>query len=219
MYNKVICETEVNKAKQAATAYQFIIDCKGNRSVKCAAHENKEVAILSQSEYESLVKSCFTDKKKQEILLSKEIPDQFTNSQLNNTRYISKIAMKLLSNIVREDGEDSFRSKHVLPITGIVTSSLKQDWQLNDAWNELIKPRFERLNKITNSNLFGEVRKINGHDVFINRVPEELSKNFEKKRIDHRHHAMDALVIALATENHVNYLNNISSRDSEDNKL
>ena len=219
MYNKVICETEVNKAKKATTGYQFIIDCNGTRSIKCAAHENKEVTILSPIEYETLVKSCFTDKKKQEILLSKEIPDQFTNSQLNNARYISKIAMKLLSNIVREDGEDNFCSKNVLPITGIVTSKLKQDWQLNDTWNELIQPRFERLNKITNSNLFGAKRKIDGHDVFINQVPEELSKNFDKKRIDHRHHAMDALVIALATEGHVNYLNNISSQDSKDDKL
>ena len=39
-------------------------------------------------------------------------------------------------------------------------------------------------------------------------VPLELSKGFQKKRIDHRHHAMDALVIACATRDHVNLLNN-----------
>jgi CRISPR-associated endonuclease Csn1 len=219
MINKVICETEVNKAKKASTGYQFIIDCKGMKHIKCAAHYNKEITILHPSDYEQLVKDTFTDKRKQEILLSKEIPDEFTSSQLNNTKYISKMAMKLLSNVVREEGEDSFRSKNVLPVTGIVTTKLKQDWQLNDTWNKLIQPRFQRLNEITNSNLFGSYDKINGHKVFINRVPEEISKDFDKKRIDHRHHAMDALVIALATESHVNYLNNISSKDSKDDKL
>jgi len=219
LYNKVICETEVNKDKKALTGYQYILNSDGKKSVKCAAHDFNEITILPPDEYEKRVKINFTDKRKQEILLSKEIPDEFTNSQLNNARYISKMAMKLLSNIVREEGEDSFRSKNVLPITGVITTKLKKDWQLNDSWNELIQPRFKRLNEITNSNLFGHYEKINGHDVFINQVPEELNKNFEKKRIDHRHHAMDALVIALATENQVNYLNNISSQDNKTDKL
>jgi CRISPR-associated endonuclease Csn1 len=43
---------------------------------------------------------------------------------------------------------------------------------------------------------------------FLPTVPLELSKGFQKKRIDHRHHAMDALVIACATRDHVNLLNN-----------
>lgn len=219
LYNKVICETEVNKDKKALTGYQYILNSEGKRRIKCAAHEFNEITILPPDEYEKRVKINFTDKRKQEILLSKEIPDEFTNSQLNNARYISKMAMKLLSNIVREEGEDSFRSKNVLPITGVITTKLKKDWQLNDSWNELIQHRFKRLNEITNSNLFGHYEKINGHDVFINQVPEELNKSFEKKRIDHRHHAMDALVIALATENQVNYLNNISSQDNKTDKF
>jgi len=217
LYNKVICETEVNKAKGALTGYQFILDCKGTKIINCAAH-NKEITILNAEAYEKLVRSNFSDKRKQEILLSKDLPDEFTNSQLNNTRYISKMAMKLLSNVVREEGEDSFRSINVLPITGMITDKLKKDWLLNDAWNELIQPRFKRLNAITDSDLFGNEELINGHPVFINRVPEELSSNFDKKRIDHRHHSMDALVIALATENHVNYLNNIYSQDNKEDK-
>jgi CRISPR-associated endonuclease Csn1 len=222
LYNKVICETEVNKDKAKLgnrTGYKYIIDCNGQKKIKCAAHNNNEITILSKNQYEKLVKFNFIDKRKQEILLSEEIPNEFTNSQLNNAKYIAKIAMKLLSNLVREQGEDSYRSKHVLPVNGVITNKLKKDWQLNEAWNDLIKPRFQRLNEKTGTSLFGEYRKINGHDVFINRVPEEIDAHFDKKRIDHRHHALDALVIALATENHVNYLNNISSQDSKDYKL
>lgn len=220
MCNLVIAEVEVNKAKSNKTAYDFIITGgkNGKRSFKCAAH-GKEVVILSKDEYEKKIKEIFIDKAKQEILLSREIPDKFTNSQLNNSRYIAKMAMKLLSNIVREDDEKTFRSKHLLPISGGVTNILKKDWQLDEAWNELISPRFKRLNEITDTELFGSIRNVKGHDVFCPDVPEFMRSDFNKKRIDHRHHALDALIIALATENHVNYINNIHSSDSQQDKL
>ncbi|MDI1233971.1 MAG: HNH endonuclease domain-containing protein [bacterium] len=210
LYNKVICETEINKEKKASTGYGFISNAK-SKKVFCAAHDG-EINVISIGEYEELVKNNFSGRKR-EILLSKEIPEEFTNSQLNNSQYISKMAMKLLSNIVREKDEDTFRSKNVLATNGTITTTLKRHWQLNDTWNEIISPRFKRLNKLTNSNLFGDYRDINGHQVFINTVPEEANKNFDPKRIDHRHHALDALVIALTSENHVQYLNNISSQE------
>lgn len=213
LYNKVICETEINKEKKASTGYGFIANAK-SKKVFCSAH-NAQVEILAVDTYEELVKSNFSGRKR-DILLSKEIPEEFTNSQLNNSQYISKMAMKLLSNIVREKDEDTFRSKNVLATNGTITSTLKRHWQLNDAWNEIISPRFKRLNELTNSNLFGDYREINGHKVFINTVPEESNKNFDPKRIDHRHHALDALIIALTTENHVQYLNNISSQEKND---
>jgi CRISPR-associated endonuclease Csn1 len=215
LYNKVICETEINKEKKAFTGYGFIANAK-SKAIFCSAHE-EIIPVLSIETYEELVKNNFIGRKR-EILLSKEIPEEFTNSQLNNSQYITKMAMKLLSNIVREKDEDTFRSKNVLATNGTISTTLKRNWQLNDVWNEIIAPRFKRLNELTNSNLFGDYREINGHKVFINEVPEGVNKNLDPKRIDHRHHALDALAIALTTENHVNYLNNISSqKDSEEN--
>lgn len=43
-------------------------------------------------------------------------------------------------------------------------------------------------------------------------MPLEQQRGFNKKRIDHRHHAMDAIVIACATRSIVNYLNNESAK-------
>lgn len=43
----------------------------------------------------------------------------------------------------------------------------------------------------------------------------ELSKGFQKKRIDHRHHALDALVIACMTREHVQYLNNENAKSQK----
>lgn len=49
---------------------------------------------------------------------------------------------------------------------------------------------------------------VNNEGHIIPNMPLELQKGFNKKRIDHRHHAMDAIVIACATRDHVNLLNN-----------
>ena len=67
---------------------------------------------------------------------------------------------------------------------------------------------------MTNSDAFGKWENKDGKRVFQTSVPIELAKGYSKKRIDHRHHAMDALVIALASRNIVNYLNNESAKDT-----
>lgn len=67
-----------------------------------------------------------------------------------------------------------------------------------------------RLNELTNSRDFGEWdSKINA---FRTKVPDEISRGFSKKRIDHRHHALDALIIACCTEKHTNYLGSLNSQ-------
>ena len=203
--NKVISETNVNKAKGAMTGYEFILKCDG----KCF-YQGQEIKLLKPDQYVEHVQTYITDKEKQEILLSKDIPNKFGNNQLNNSRYIAKLAMSLLGNIVREEGEKEFKSKNVLVVSGGVTSRLKRDWQLDETWNELVKPRFIRMNELLNTNSFGEERTIEGHRVFVPTIPDS---EVNKKRIDHRHHALDALIVALTTNNQVNYINNISSLD------
>ncbi|HUX54088.1 MAG TPA: HNH endonuclease domain-containing protein, partial [Williamwhitmania sp.] len=200
--NKVICEAEVNKDKDNATAYEYI---KNNSGKKIELSFGKEVTLFTLTEYEENVKRNFSrNRGKMKKLLMEEIPDEFIARQLNDSRYISKVVKGLLSNIVRVDDEQEVTSKNVIPTSGAVTSILKKDWGLNDVWNEIISPRFERLNQLTNSTNFGHLR----NNLFVPYVPLELQKGFNRKRIDHRHHAMDALVIACATRNHVNYLNN-----------
>lgn len=142
-------------------------------------------------------------------LLLEDIPDNFIERQLNDSRYISKVVKSLLSNIVCEEGEQEGMSKNVIVCTGGVTDRLKKDWGVQDVWNRIILPRFLRLNKMTDSTGFTSV-STNGH--LLPALPLHLQKGFNKKRIDHRHHAMDAIVIACADRNIVNYLNNASAR-------
>jgi CRISPR-associated endonuclease Csn1 len=208
--NKVICESAINKDKDNALGYEYI---KNNSGKKVELSNNKEVTLFTLSAYEEFVKQQFgKNRGKMKKLLMEDIPDTFIERQLNDTRYISKVVKSLLSNVVREKDEEEAISKNVIPCTGGVTNSLKHDWGLNDVWNQIVSPRFERLNTLTTSALFGHWENKEGKNVFQTEMPLELQKGFNKKRIDHRHHAMDAIVIACATRSHVNYLNNASAK-------
>lgn len=202
--NKVICESAVNQLKDRQLGMEFI---KNNSGRIVELGMNKSVKILSEDAYQNFIKEHYkANRAKLNKLLLEEIPERMIERQLNDTRYISKFISQLLSNIVRSETKDEgVISKNILPGNGKITSQLKQEWGLNDVWNELILPRFERLNSITNSTVF---TALNTNQKIIPTVPIELSKGFQKKRIDHRHHAMDALVIACATRNHINLLNN-----------
>ncbi len=214
MSNKVICESAVNKLKDNKIGLSFIQAHQG-QMVDCGF--GKLVRISEVRDYEQFVENCYAkNRSKRNKLLLTDIPEKMIERQLNDTRYISKYITGLLSNIVRDNREngkdDGVNSKYVLPGNGKVTSRLKQDWGLNDVWNDLILPRFERMNKLTNSTSFTSWNE--NHQKYLPTVPVELSKGFSKKRIDHRHHAMDALVIACATRDHINLLNNESARNS-----
>ena len=206
MSNKVICESAVNKLKDNQLGFEFIKKFHGYKV-------SDKMTILEVSEYEDFVKQNYDKNRgKRNKLLLEDIPEKMIERQLNDTRYISKYVTQLLSNIVRDDKtgskDDGVNSKNIVPGNGKITTRLKQDWGLNDVWNDLVLPRFERMNILTNSTDFTS-KNTNGK--IIPTVPIELSKGFSKKRIDHRHHAMDALVIACATRDHVNLLNNESA--------
>jgi CRISPR-associated endonuclease Csn1 len=206
--NKVICEAEVNKLKDRQLGYEFI---KNHHGQKVQLSLGKTVEILSVDAYERFIKENYSNNPpKMKKLLMDDIPDGFIERQLNDSRYISKVVKGLLSNIVREklangEYEQEAVSKNLISCNGTITDYLKKDWGINDVWNRIILPRFERMNKITGKDCF-TTTTTEGH--LIPNMPFELSKGFNKKRIDHRHHAMDAIVIACTTRDHVNLLNN-----------
>lgn len=208
--NKIICESAVNKLKDNHIGLAFIKQF-GGAVVECGM--GRAVTVFKQDAYEDFVKKHYANNRgKRNKLLLEEIPEKMIERQMNDTRHISKYISGVLSNIVRaEDGSDEgVNSKNILPGNGKITTQLKQDWGLNDVWNELILPRFERMNQLTNSTDFTAWNE--NHQKFLPTVPIEFSKGFSKKRIDHRHHALDALVIACATRDHVNLLNNQSAK-------
>lgn len=210
--NKVICESEVNRLKGNMLGMEFI-KSKGGQIVETT---HGKVHVLDESSYEKFIEDFYrSNKTKGRNLRLEDIPMEFVQRQMNDSRYISRVVKSILSAIVREDGETEETSKHVIVCSGPVTDRLKKDWGLNDVWNTLVYPRFERMNELTQSNAFGQWESKGGKRVFQTNMPLELSGGFRKKRIDHRHHAMDALVIACASRNIINFLNNESAHDAE----
>ena len=216
MSNKVICEAEVNARKDRMLAHEFINKC-GGETITLSG--GKAVTILTTAEYERLIKEIFaSNKSKHEKLLLDDIPERFVARQMNDSRYISRLMMRLLSNIVRQKNDNGeyeveSTSRNLIVCNGATTTRLKKDWGINDVWNRIILPRFERMNALQGTDIFTQ-RTANGH--IIPHMPLELSKGFEKKRIDHRHHAMDAIVIAFTTRNHVALLSNESALDKNE---
>jgi CRISPR-associated endonuclease Csn1 len=212
LQNKIICESAVNRLKDNQTAYEFIKN-HGGQKVPTGFGTNT-VEVMSLPAYEDFVKRHFEKNRvKKSRLLSEDIPEAMVSRQLNDTRYISKFISNVLSYLVRaEHQDDGVNSKNLVSVTGKITTELKSDWGLNDVWNDLVLPRFIRMNEITAGQKSFDGLKFTKYNEKLKKelpdIPLVFSRNFSKKRIDHRHHAMDALVVACATRNHVNFMNN-----------
>ena len=219
--NKVICEAEVNKLKSNQLAMPFIKEHAG-QVVQCGG---KPVRISTVEAYTQYVNEHYKgarQRKKRDFLLREDLPEGFINRQMSDTRYITRFMVSLLSNIVRQehDGqiEQEATSRNLIVCAGKVTDIVKRDWGLHDVWNEIVAPRFMRLNRNEGSSRFGRERIKEGKRFFQPEVPLELRRGFELKRIDHRHHAMDAIVIACLTRQVIDYINNTRAQGIELNR-
>ncbi len=214
--NKVICETEVNKLKGNMLAMEFI---QNHGSQIISLNFRKTVRVFSEDEYRVFLKDQYAkNNSKRKKLELTDIPEKMIERQMNDTRYISKEVKNLLSRIVREEkDDDGITSKNVLSTNGQITTVLKQDWGINDIWNDIIEDRFKRLNEMTgNTGKFGEINP--NTNKFLPQIPVEFQKGVSKKRIDHRHHAADAIIIAGANRNIINFLNNQNALEKNKSK-
>ena len=102
----------------------------------------------------------------------------FQERQLNDTRYLSKIAKQYLSQICHPN--------KIKVANGKLTSLLRHHWGLNSILNKKTEEKFDSQT--------GEVFPEN-----LTENPQDQTKNqaVKKTRDDHRHHAVDAIVIAM----------------------
>ena len=208
--NKVVCESIVNKApyKDRQLGLEFIKN-QGGRIVKELSKENKTIKIFTEEQYRTFIKEHYSNNpEKTKKLLLEEIPEKMVARQMNDTCYISKFISEILSKIVRSDEQDEgVHSKNVILCIGKITSILRQDWGLNDIWDNLILPRFERMNNLLQKEKFTIYSIEKQKKIPVVPINDQF-KSFQKKRIDHRHHALDAIIIACVTGEHINYINN-----------
>ncbi len=129
---------------------------------------------------------------KRERLLTpaNKIPQNFILRQLRETQYISRKAVEILSMICR----------NVNTTTGSVTEFLRRLWGWDDILMNIHLPAYksEGLTELI------EIEK-DGNKTIKEIIPEWT------KRLDHRHHAIDALVIACTKQGYIQRINNLSS--------
>lgn len=135
---------------------------------------------------------------KKRLLLAEEVPEGFINRQLQDTSYISRRIRseleKVCPPVLREDGS---REQRILLTSGQITSFLRDIWNLNDSLKRIMLPRYRRLEELAGESLISEVKG-------------RLRLNGFQKRLDHRHHALDAIVVAATRPFAIQSLNRLN---------
>lgn len=135
------------------------------------------------------------------MLLLKEIPEDFIERQKKETQYIARKVKEKLGSIVGLE--------NVTTTTGGVTDHLREIWGLNETFKELNKDRFEQMAVMVGESKekwchYKEVESRNGGKKKV------LVLGQWSKRLDHRHHAIDALVTACTTQAQITQLNTLN---------
>ncbi len=116
----------------------------------------------------------------------------FQDSQLNDTRYLSKIAKQYLAQICDPN--------KIKVANGKLTALLRHHWGLNSILKKEIENTASQQNQAQNietQNLPEATFNPETGEVFVEKEAKKDKKQKPKNRDDHRHHAVDALVIAM----------------------
>lgn len=178
--NKTIAHISDNREKDNDTAFDFM------SSKRSALLEAYRGFLLNRSKAKDGISKAKLDR----LLMSKsDIPSDFINRQLKETQFITKKAREILFPICRE----------VNVTTGSVTSMLRHLWGFDTVIQNLHLPKYraEGLTEVYTSKEEHQDRK------------RERIIDWDKRN-DHRHHALDALVVACTTRKHIKNLNDLN---------
>lgn len=187
--NKTLCERKINEEKGNDTAYTYF-EKKGTEQLEQFL---KRVDYLFKLGFSSNGEHGISRRKK-EILLTPndKIPDDFITRQLQETRFITRKASEILHEITRK----------ITFTTGSVTKKLREDWGLVDVLKELNWDKYSQIE--------GRTEIIEG------RNGERLKRIKDwDKRNDHRHHAMDAITVALTKPAFIQLFNNMNAENKK----
>jgi CRISPR-associated endonuclease Csn1 len=214
--NKVICEKSVNKDKGNKTAMEFF---ESGSSIPY---------ILSKTNFIDHVNRYFSGVKRKN-LLSTKVPEDPIARQIKETQYISLRVKEELNKVVGNE--------KVKATSGGVTDYLRNQWGLTDKFKKLLLERYENIQPLCaeedyvkyaegfekkrneyekNGISFTDVKFDQAHFIerynrdYIQYKNNKLVIKGWSKRIDHRHHAIDALVVACTETKHIKRLNDLN---------
>ncbi len=187
--NKVCACRECNHEKGNLTALDYL--------------ETKPTA--EQEAYKQRVDEAFKEgrisKTKRDHLLwhKSNIPKDFIDRQLRQSQYIAVKAVEILQQGIRQ----------VWTSGGSVTDFLRHQWGYDEILHTLNLPRYRKVDGLTEMVHYEHAGQ--EHD-------EERIKNWSK-RIDHRHHAIDALTVALTRQAYIQRLNSLNAEFTREEML
>ena len=198
--NQVCSCRRCNSKKGMRTAYDFIADEKGQEGLNLFIDRINDLfnkKKISRSKMNRLLVShkAYISRKAQgkETDEDKELWENFIDRQLRQSQYIAKKSVEMLQQVCKD----------VYTTSGSVTDFVRHQWGYDELLHDL---NFERFKK---AGLTAMVKQLHsGKEVELERIKDWT------KRLDNRHHAVDALAIACTTQGMIQRLNTLNaSRD------
>ena len=149
-----------------------------------------------EQSYIERVNSLFHDKKisyskrQRLLMLPKDLPEDFIERHLRLSQYISREAQGILRKGIRL----------VSASEGSVTAKLRQLWGYDNILRDLNLERYRSMGET-------EVVTVEHRD---GARTDERIKDWSKRK-DHRHHAIDALVVACTRQSYIQRLNRVNA--------
>ncbi|MEG2509185.1 MAG: type II CRISPR RNA-guided endonuclease Cas9, partial [Chryseobacterium sp.] len=199
--NKVLVHRKCNSTKDKLTAYDYIAT-KGDEQVRVYSERVDDWfkrGIISYSKMQRLKVSHkeYIERKKsgKETEADKKLWENFIDRQLRDTQYISRKSREILQKVCN----------NVTTTEGGVTAKLRNLWGWDDVLMNLQMPKYKELGQSVVKEWTSEHGK--------RKHQKEEIENWTK-RDDHRHHAIDALVIACTKQGFIQRINTLNSSDT-----
>lgn len=201
--NKVLSCRKCNSTKNNRTAFDFmrsqdkaVFDAYIERVEKwyedgIVSPSKRERLLLSHEDYLERKKKGKTSEE------DKKYWEEFVSRQAGETQYISRESIRILKQCCR----------NVNATSGTVTATLRHLWGYDEILHQL---NFERYKQ---AGLTETVTWTSNHGK--NEHSKEQIVDWSK-RIDHRHHAIDALVVACTQQGFIQRINTLNADDTKD---
>lgn len=199
--NQVCSCRRCNSQKGMRTAYDFIADDKGQEGLDLYIDRINDLFNrnkISRSKLNRLLSShkAYLSRKAQgkETEEDKDLWENFIDRQLRQSQYIAKKSVEMLQQIC----------KNVYTTSGSVTDFVRHQWGYDELLHDL---NFERFKKADLTEMVTQIHS--GKEVDVERIKDWT------KRLDNRHHAVDALAIACTTQGMIQRLNTLNASREE----
>ncbi len=188
--NKTLADSSTNRDKNDLTAYDFMRN-KGTTAFEKFTeiihklHKDKKISDAKLDNLLTTLNPVWIAEQE-----AKALSTDFINRQLNETQYITKQVKAELDKICRK----------ITVTSGGITDYLRHQWGVDDVLKNINIEKYEAAGKVSDE----EYRDRQGHWRTRKKI-EDWSK-----RDDHRHHAIDALVIACTKPAYIKRLNDLN---------